>query len=215
MKLSIRFVPMERWPTQAPLSISASPFSAPYTKTLDLLDRELHNIHAREIVLQAFFRANQIRQDGWPYADARPSHSGVILSFRTHTKGSLSFPCWRYKKFEDNVRAIALSLEALRAVDRYGVTQRAEQYAGWKQIEAPLPGGFRGKEEAAAFLLTQAEDKPDPDSLPVIIRDPVARKRYYRDAAARLHPDAVTGDHELFVRLQQAMAILEGKIVAS
>jgi hypothetical protein len=208
--ISIRFVPIDRWPGVVPKVVVTSPFSAPYPKTLALLDRELRSISAQGVVLQAFFRPDQIRNDGVPYASANPQRSGVILSFRTQGKGALSFPCWKYVGWEDNVRAIALSLEALRAVDRYGVTQHAEQYQGWKQIEAPLPGGFRGKEDAAAFLATQAEDHPDPDSLAAIIRDAVARKRFYRDAAAKLHPDA-SGDHELFVRLQQAMAILEGK----
>jgi len=34
---------------------------------------------------------------------------------------------WRH-----NVRSIALGLEALRAVDRYGISRRGEQYAGFR-----------------------------------------------------------------------------------
>lgn len=212
MKREIRFVPLETWPGKVPAQITRAPFSAPYNRTLQLLDRELGMIQAKEVVMQAFLRPNQIRQDGWPYSDARPSRPGVILSFRS-PKGALSFPCYRFNRFEDNIRAIALSLEALRAVDRYGVTQRAEQYTGWKQIEAPLPGGFRGREDAALFIATQCEDD-DPEAPEIIITSPDARKTYYRDAAARLHPDKSEGNHELFIRLQQAMAILEGKIDA-
>lgn len=40
---------------------------------------------------------------------------------------------WRH-----NVRSIALGLEALRAVDRFGISRRGEQYAGFR---AALPAG--------------------------------------------------------------------------
>lgn len=34
--------------------------------------------------------------------------------------------------WQHNVRSIALGLEALRAVDRYGISRRGEQYAGFR-----------------------------------------------------------------------------------
>jgi hypothetical protein len=40
--------------------------------------------------------------------------------------------------WQHNVRAIALGLEALRKVDRYGITRRGEQYAGWKALPAGI-----------------------------------------------------------------------------
>lgn len=40
--------------------------------------------------------------------------------------------------WQHNVRSIALGLEALRAVDRYGITKRGEQYAGFT---GALPAG--------------------------------------------------------------------------
>ena len=43
---------------------------------------------------------------------------------------------WRH-----NVRSIALGLEALRAVDRYGISRRGEQYAGFRA--ALTSGGAR------------------------------------------------------------------------
>jgi hypothetical protein len=43
--------------------------------------------------------------------------------------------------WEHNVRAIALGLEALRAVDRHGISQRGQQYAGFRAL---TPGSSRG-----------------------------------------------------------------------
>lgn len=34
------------------------------------------------------------------------------------------------------IKGEEIHLQALRAVDRYGVTRRGEQYAGWKQLAA-------------------------------------------------------------------------------
>jgi hypothetical protein len=206
VKTSIRFVPFEVWPFKKPWT-RAAPFSAPYGKTMELLDRELQKLGAKGVVVQANLRANQIRQDGWPYADARPRDPGVILNFRTAANVSLSFPCRTYSGFEDNLRAIALSLEALRAVDRYGVTQSAEQYRGWKQIEAPLPGGFHSKEDAAAFIAAQLDGDREAVARVILMR-PDYRQERYREVARILHPDRRGGDDELFKRLQQAMLIL-------
>jgi len=46
-------------------------------------------------------------------------------------------PCDSFKDWEANLRAIALSLERLRAADRYGVTtEEKEQYIGWLRLPA-------------------------------------------------------------------------------
>ncbi len=203
--IDLRFVPLYKWPGEATRGRKAAQFRAKYSQTLDLLEEELRKIQGKDITVQAFFTLSQIRNDGWPYSAARPSAPGVILSFRTKD-GSLSFPCDRYQTVDDNLRAIALSLQALRAVDRYGVTKRAEQYAGWKRIEAPKPNGFDSKEAAAAFIITEADSANLPRS---IIADAALRSSIYRQAARRLHPDSPTGDHDLFIKLQQALAILE------
>jgi hypothetical protein len=48
------------------------------------------------------------------------------------------------ERWEHNVRAIALGLEALRAVDRHGITRRGEQYAGFKALPPGGPSVERG-----------------------------------------------------------------------
>lgn len=54
----------------------------------------------------------------------------AVMATREH--GRAVFATDQYEKWEHNVRAIALTLEALRAVDRYGATQ-GRQYAGFMQ----------------------------------------------------------------------------------
>jgi hypothetical protein len=217
--LDLRFVPLEKWPGEPAARRKNAAFRSTYLKTLDILEDELKKIAARAIVIEAFYALEQIRNDGWPRAGQNPRHPGVILSFKKpdgpifYVEGkprvkliALSFPCDTYYHIEHNIHAIALSLQALRAVDRYGVTKRAEQYAGWKRLEAPPLAGFASKEDAAAFIIIQADRDNPPSS---IIKDAALRAAIYRQAARHLHPDSGTGNHELFIKLQQANAILE------
>lgn len=141
--IDARFVPLKSWPGErTPASRrQKAQFRATYAKTLELLEAELVHLRAKEIVIQAPFRLDQIRNDGWPRSSAAPNDVGVILSFETRT-GPLAFPCDRFQTFDDNMRAIALSLQALRAVDRYGVTRKAEQYTGWKKLPPPSDQPF-------------------------------------------------------------------------
>lgn len=119
-------------------SRKSSPFRAKWSATLDLLESELVHLKGKELVLQADVRLDEIRNDGMLRADARPATPRVILSFESKY-GPLSYPSDAFLDWQSNVRAIALSLEALRTVDRYGVTQRAEQYRGWQQLPPPEP----------------------------------------------------------------------------
>ena len=208
--IDARFVPLEKWPGEPTKSRIGAPFRTTYAKTLVLLDRELRQLSAKNITIRAFFRANQLRQDGWPLSGSRPSQPGIVVSFTkvtTAAKEPLSFPCDRFTTFEDNMRAVALSLEALRAVDRYGVTRRAEQYQGWKQIAAPSDQPFSSKEEAAAFVCTQAYG--DGRMAQQVLTNPTFFEAAYRSACRTMHPDSPTGSHELFVKLQAAKRLLE------
>lgn len=196
--LNARFAPIERWPgTPTPTHKRIrTPFRAAYSKTLDKLEHELNRIHAQHITIEAYFRREQIRNDGWPLSRALPSEPGVIVSFTGKT-GELSFPCDRYKSWEDNLRAIALALQALRAVDRYGVTQHAEQYKGWAKL--PPAQETMQLQTACDFIGIHSgmyiSEKNGAEML----------KQAYKRAAAKLHPDnPTTGSHAQFVLLQKA-----------
>jgi hypothetical protein len=89
---------------------------------------------------------------GFPRAGRVAAHPGIVLSFDSK-HGALSYPCDTFDRWEDNLRAIALALEALRKVDRYGVTAHGEQYRGFMAIEATAaPAEFASADAAFAFL---------------------------------------------------------------
>lgn len=203
MALQATFRPISNWPASRTKNRQPPRFKSTYTATLQLLERELGHLHASQVVIQAGFHLQDIRQDGWPRSNARkPSDPGVIVSFGT-ASGPMAFPCDRYTDWESNLRAIALSLEALRAVDRYGVTRHKEQYRGWTQIAAPAAAAtFSDRQAAAIWLASHAVVPKD-----YILADFEAAERAYKTAAKKLHPDA-GGSAAEFQTLQDAMKVI-------
>lgn len=128
--------PIREWPGQMTARRTRSNFSALMTDRLELLRRELRMLGAKNIELLVAIPAEQFRLDGYPRATARAEHPGIILSFDTPNLGHLSYPCDSFDRWEDNLYGVAKSLEALRMVDRYGVTKRGEQYRGFLALEA-------------------------------------------------------------------------------
>jgi hypothetical protein len=128
----VTFRPLERPIRQAG---ARSPFSASWTSTVALLAREIRMLRPREAIMQIDVRETDLRQDGMPRADRNARTPGVVLSLvKTRHGDDLRYEVGTFDRWQDNVRAIALSLEALRAVDRYGVTKRGEQYRGWRAL---------------------------------------------------------------------------------
>lgn len=195
--LNATFRPLTQWPGAKTYGKrKRAPFRAGYVKTLDDLERELRHVKASSVTIQIDLDPKDIRNDGWPRSSARPKSPGVVLSFVTPS-GPLSFPCDTYDAWEDNLRAISLSLAALRAVDRYGVTKHAEQYRGFKAIGAPGAENGMDRQQAVDFIRNWGGAEGT-------IEDA------FRRAARVLHPDVSTGSHEQFVTLGKAMNIVRG-----
>lgn len=124
-------------------------------QTQTLLNRELTYLGAKRVVMQMRITRDDLRVDGSLRTGAKIRQPGVIMRFDS-THGPMTMPCDMFDCWEDNVRAIALALEALRKVDRYGVTTRAEQYRGWQALPAPSPNSIDAeiscREDALKFL---------------------------------------------------------------
>lgn len=215
--IEAEFRPIESWPGERtpPSKRQPIPFKASYHQTLDLLERELAHLKARDIVIELAVGFHEIRNDGWPRANAKPGHPGVIVSFDSEHgplryftdvfegRWSGDMPDW-----QANLRAIALGLEALRKVDRYGIGKRGEQYTGWSALPPGTIAAGAGSmtvEQAANFLAQHAHSA----ATPADAHSPGAREVMYRRAAKHLHPDA-GGTTELFQRLEEAKRVLDG-----
>lgn len=143
MDLTFRALPAWSYP---PNEQQPDRFKANYLATRKLLERELDAIRARDAIVGVVVEERQLRSDGGGLkADARLGHQGAELSFDKPEGGSWrrltfhtdAFRTYNYRdSFESNLRAIALGLEALRTVDRYGITTSGQQYAGFAALTA-------------------------------------------------------------------------------
>lgn len=133
--MHVTFRPLERDDFTAPAG-RRRPFNSTYSQTLSLLDDELRHLGADRIVIQLAVDESEIRLDGMPRARAHVRHPGVAISFEHPQAGPLRYATNVYGHWHDNLRAIALGLEALRKVDRYGITDRKEQYRGFRALPA-------------------------------------------------------------------------------
>lgn len=209
MSLDVVFRPLKEWPCEMTKERKSSAFRASYTQTLDLLEDELFFLDARNITIYIALGSADIRNDGLPRLSAKPSHPGVILSFERKNGrdySPVSMPCDTFNDWKSNLRGIALSLQALRAVDRYGVTKRGEQYKGFDALPSgsSQPDEMSEVERAAFFIAFNL----GMSSKELLMTDQVCFQRSYREAAKKLHPDS-GGTQALFVQLQQAKEILE------
>ncbi len=199
--LDVRFRPMG---PIAKKPRTNSRFKSTYTDILDKLEGELIKLNARNLVIEAGYELAQIRNDGWPRSSARPSHPDVRLSFNSRGK-EMAFPCSTYATIDDNLYAIALTLERLRDINRYGVTQEDQQYRGFTALPAPESARF-DKYKAAnllAFLAGQGHSNGN------ILADPEAREAAYKVVVKKVHPD-MGGSRETWDRVQEAIGVLRG-----
>lgn len=174
----IVFRPLPVWPHEPTKSRRHSQFETSYPRTVELLMREVEHLGGKEITLGVGLSETDIRLDGQPRANARTmAHPGVEVSFESKKHGRLSYSSDAFWDWQDNVRAIALSLEALRAVERWGVS-KGRQYAGFALLTAGP-----GLEEQGRQL--------------------VERYGSVKEALRHTHPD--TGDADVTVRDWQAV----------
>jgi hypothetical protein len=113
--------------------------SAP--RAIVLLQRELRFLGAQNVVLSSNI---PLRRDGLPYADfRRPDDPGVAVYF-LYRKRQMCFACDRYYMTEDNVRAIALTIEALRGIERWGASDMIERaFTGFQAIAEKAQRSWR------------------------------------------------------------------------
>lgn len=153
--VGLQLRPITTWPgTRTPTYDRRSTFRASFSDTLTLLRRELDALVAERVVLEIAIPPGERnwRNDGRPRAHVRADHPGVVLAFRSIDKArDMRFATDRFVTWQENLRAIALGLEALRKFDRYGLGDDA-QYAGFAQLTA---GGATPSPERGAILVDE------------------------------------------------------------
>lgn len=130
--------------------------------------------------------------EGLPGSRENPSDPGVAVYFRLK-KHDRVLACDRWNTIAGNIAAIAAHIEAIRAVDRYGVGSLEQAFAGYTALPA------RGESQGGSWrnVLQIVSDT-------TITRELIEGR--YRELAKRYHPDLPGGSHEKMALLGQAKA---------
>jgi hypothetical protein len=225
-EVDLRFQPLEQRPESwDDIEPESHPFSAGFSDTMRLLCREATMLakrdeHVPTLRIQLAVRPSDIYRDGTGLKNdgRQPSHHGVVVSIDTEQHGVLTYDCakyedrWVYRSeqrggsgnirgWQANLRSIALGLEALRAVERYGIATAGQQYAGFAAIGTgmPMPAVRLSVDEAAKAIWEGAGLSGFCDSVNVIDN----LDGLYAMAAKKHHPDA-GGTHEAMSLLTRA-----------
>lgn len=184
---------------------SASVFKSTWENTLALLSDEIRTLGGTRAVISVVLVDGFVRRDGMLASRSRVGHPGAVVSFATPDLGPLRYASdayesrWtgdRHESWQANVRAIALGLEALRAVDRYGIAMRREQYVGYRALPPGRGDASSGMTTTdAAAILCRAAGMPEP-AVRVMDREAFATygPEILRKARAAAHPDRHGGD---------------------
>jgi DnaJ-domain-containing protein 1 len=110
------------WVTHAELTIA---------QALGRLDLELDRLNARHPIVSTNV---EVRLDGSPRSDRRnPDDPGIAVYFQLDGKPRV-LACDRWDRVADNLAAVAAHIEAIRAVERYGVGALAQVFAGYAAL---------------------------------------------------------------------------------
>lgn len=214
--LNIQIRPVVNWPGKENTNPRRSQFKCGYKNTLQLLDGELDRANTVDgsWFMEMWVDPRDLRLDGQLRANVRVRKPGIIFRFSRFTgrimqrsdgtrykeTQDISYPCDAFDDWQDNLRAVALSMEALRKVERYGVFKYDDIIS---RLALPsAEGSVSTKESAAAFLAQHSGVSREE-----ILFSPTAMASAYRKAAGALHPDS-GGDKEDFIKLQEARKVL-------
>jgi hypothetical protein len=114
-------------------------FKVHYDQAVRDLGYELERLDATS----AYLSTDQpLRVNGTPRRDTNPDLTGVALYFSRHGK-DICIPCDKFASVRDNIRAIGLTLQNLRQMERYGTSQMVDAaFQGLTAIPASASAGI-------------------------------------------------------------------------
>lgn len=134
-------MPVEAFPLSWPVGMArttsrkSSPFSTGFGAARNKLFSNLKLLGAQGIVVSTNI---PLKRDGQPRANLAPYNGdpGVAVFFNRKNM-PYEFCCDRWKSATDNVYAVALTLEALRGIERWGASDMLQRaFEGFKGLPA-------------------------------------------------------------------------------
>lgn len=175
------------WPDGTPRATSRkkSPFSTGFGAARNKLFANLKMLNAQGVVVSTNI---PLLKNGQPRANIAPvgGDPGVAVYFRRKDEPYV-FACDRWQSATDNVYAVALTLEALRGIERWGASDMLKRaFEGFKGLPAVATFAWRD-----VLRVNEGASLEDAESL-------------YKTLARKFHPDGSSPNPEEFDRLNKA-----------
>lgn len=156
----------------------------------DLLINEVKLLRGTALIVSSNI---PLRLDGLPRSGyAAPRDAGAAVYFKRDGQ-DMAFACDRWDRVEDNLYAIAKTIDALRGIARWGSGDMLKAaFTGFAALPAPIVAGM--KRDWQAVLELQALLQPTEEDI----------RRAYQRLASKYHPDRAGGDAARMAELNQA-----------
>jgi len=164
----------------------ASIYQVSFARARDEVLRSVRLLGGVDVVISSDIA---LRRDGLPYANqGEPTDPGIAVYWTQHNQPRvMACDCWRTVR--DNLRAVGLTIDALRAIDRSGATQLLERaFTGF----AALP--------ESTTVVRSWRDVLHLNGQPITQRDVLEA---FKRRLPLCHPDS-GGSHDLMVELNRA-----------
>lgn len=154
------------WPQGWPRTLQPvySRFRTTFSNARSELFEELRRLKASDVTLSTNI---PLKTNGEPYANYRLDDKGIAVYFK-HRGKPMVLACDKFDKIEDNLYSIAMTIKAIRGIERWGASEMMER----------------------AFTGFQA--LPDPDDWRSTLGHPKTLQEAesaYREMARQAHPD--------------------------
>lgn len=182
----------EGWPRKKDYQRNSSRYELDFARARDELLRELRLIGARDVVLSSNV---PLRRDGLPLAStSEPSDPGVAVYWTDRKGRPRVIACDVWRRVRENLRAVGLAIESLRALERTGASELLERaFAGFARLpEGPDHWGVLG--------VSRGSSKPQIDAR-------------FRELARQHHPDR-GGDPSVMATITAAYHAVLGEVGA-
>jgi hypothetical protein len=183
IKMSATAYPLQ-WPKAWPKTEikQDSRFKQTLSAALNKLKRECQMLGGKELVLSS----------NYTLGTEHPKESGVVAYFHLDQK-PIAIPCDRWRAVEDNVYAIAMTIEAMRGMERWGAKHMiTAMFSGFKA----LPEKAGGKDPYLVLGILPGA-KVNAETITAA----------YKQKAKTAHPDA-GGSAEAWAELREAHDLL-------
>lgn len=179
-------------PRTPPHSVKPAPFKMDDERSKRELVREITLLGGRGIIISSNV---PVRQDGMPYADAarrKITDAGVAVYF--DLKGDQKcFACDRWWTPRDNIRAIGMSISALRGMERWGSSDIMDRaFRGFTALPPPISMGPPKRRWRDVLDVGEA------------VRDLTVIHQAWRAKARENHPDSNNGNHNAMAEINAA-----------